>query len=101
MHSVRDPSQTVERTTLPSTEPGAKWLRCDLHVHTPFDPEKRFGADIRAAIRDLQKSDATRLAAIAERSVDACRYPEVKEPVGKIMEGSAEAFRLRSERYGY
>ena len=27
--------------------------------------------------------------------------PEVKELVSKIMEGSAEAFRLRSERYGY
>ena len=54
-------------------EPGARWLRCDLHVHTPFDAEKKFGEDIRAAISALKKADATRLAAIAERLVEACR----------------------------
>lgn len=51
--------------------PGAKWLRCDLHVHTPFDHEKKFDK------------------------------PEIKQEVNNIMEGSAEAFRLRKERYGY
>jgi len=30
--------------------PGAQWLRYDLHVHTPFDKEKKFGEDIRAGI---------------------------------------------------
>ncbi len=73
MDSFQDPSQSANRTTSPHVEPGARWLRCDLHVHTPFDPEKRFGEDIRAAIKDLQKSDTTRLAAIAENFVAACR----------------------------
>ena len=73
MDSIPEPSQSAERTTSRHAEPGARWLRCDLHVHTPFDPEKRFGEDIRAAIGAMQKSDATRLAAIAENFVDACR----------------------------
>ena len=54
-------------------EPGARWLRCDLHVHTPFDTEKEFGEDIRGAISALKKADATRLGAIAERFIEACR----------------------------
>lgn len=33
----------------PYVEPGARWLRCDLHVHTPFDRTKRFGEDVKAA----------------------------------------------------
>lgn len=73
MDSSSEPSQTAEQPTSPHAEPGARWLRCDLHVHTPFDPEKRFGEDIRAAIQALRKSDATRLAAIAQNFVDACR----------------------------
>ena len=52
--------------------PGAKWLRCDLHVHTPFDHEKKFGEDIRAAIEALKKADTTRLVGIAERFMEAC-----------------------------
>ena len=59
--------------TTTHVEPGARWLRCDLHVHTPFDGEKKFGEDIRGAIAALKKADATRLAAIAERFVEACR----------------------------
>lgn len=54
-------------------EPGARWLRCDLHVHTPFDGEKKFGEDVRAAVEALRKSDTTRLAEMAERFVEACR----------------------------
>lgn len=60
-------------TTVGNVEPGARWLRCDLHVHTPFDGEKKFGEDIRAAIEALRKSKPQRLAEIAERFVDACR----------------------------
>jgi len=52
--------------------PGARWLRCDLHVHTPFDREKKFGEDVRAAIEAFRKADTTRLSEIAERFVDAC-----------------------------
>lgn len=54
-------------------EPGARWLRCDLHVHTPFDGEKKFGEDIRGAIEALKAARPQRLAEIAERFVDACR----------------------------
>ena len=54
-------------------EPGARWLRCDLHVHTPFDPEKKFGEDIKAAIDALKKAKTERLAQIADRFVQGCR----------------------------
>ncbi len=54
-------------------EPGARWLRGDLHVHTPFDPEKKFGEDIKAAIDALKKAKTERLAQIADRFVQGCR----------------------------
>lgn len=60
-------------TILSRPEPGARWLRCDLHVHTPFDGEKKFGENIRAAIEALKKEKPRRLAEIAERFVTACR----------------------------
>ena len=60
-------------TTTPRVEPGARWLRCDLHVHTPFDGEKEFGEDIRGAIQALKNADVRRLAGVAERFVEACR----------------------------
>ncbi len=50
------------------TEPGACWLRCDLHLHTPFDRTKKFGEDIRGAIGKPE-----RLEAVAVRFVEACR----------------------------
>ena len=53
--------------------PGARWLRCDLHVHTPFDAEKSFGENLHAAIQALKKERPQRLAEIAERFVRACR----------------------------
>ena len=56
-----------------SAEPGARWLRCDLHVHTPFDKEKKFGEDIRGAITAFKKSEGHRFAQIADRFVQACR----------------------------
>jgi len=60
-------------TSPPRLEPGARWLRCDLHVHTPFDGEKKCGEDIRAAIDALKKAKPQRLAEIADRFVQACR----------------------------
>ena len=53
--------------------PGARWLRCDLHVHTPFDEEKSFGENLRAALQALKKEKPQRLAEIADRFVRACR----------------------------
>lgn len=55
------------------SEPGARWLRCDLHVHTPFDGEKKFGENVRHAIEAFKKEKPQRLAGIAEGFVDACR----------------------------
>jgi ABC-type lipoprotein export system ATPase subunit len=62
-----------EMTKLGNNVPGARWLRCDLHVHTPFDGEKTFGEDLRAAIEALKQRKPQRLAEIADRFVQACR----------------------------
>lgn len=61
------------KITSPPVEPGARWLRCDLHVHTPFDGEKKFGEDIRGAIDAFRNAKPQRLAEIADRFVHACR----------------------------
>jgi ABC-type enterochelin transport system ATPase subunit/predicted nuclease with TOPRIM domain len=42
-------------------------------VHTPFDTEKKFGEDLRAAIESFKEARRERLAEIAERFVEACR----------------------------
>ena len=60
------------KTPVTREEPGARWLRCDLHVHTPFDREKKFGEDIRGAIDALKKARPERLAKIAGRFVQGC-----------------------------
>ncbi len=58
-----------------TSEPGmgARWLRCDLHVHTPFDGEKKFGVDVRGAVDAFKKEKTERLAKIAEDFIKACR----------------------------
>ena len=61
------------KSTSPPVEPGARWLRCDLHVHTPFDGEKKFGEDTRGAIDAFRSAKPQRLAEIADRFVQACR----------------------------
>jgi len=73
MSSVHPATIPAELATRDRREAGARWLRCDLHVHTPFDGEKKFGEDIRGAIEAFKKADTTRLAQIAERFVKACR----------------------------
>ena len=60
-------------TGISNGEPGARWLRCDLHVHTPFDREKKFGEDVRGAIDALKNAKPQRLAEIADHFVEACR----------------------------
>jgi len=54
-------------------EPGARWLRCDLHVHTPFDPERTFGENVKHAIDAFKKEKPEKLAEIAGRFITACR----------------------------
>jgi len=63
----------MRTTPYHSSEPGAGWLRCDLHVHTPFDGDKKFGEDIRGAIEALKRARPQRLAEIADRFVTSCR----------------------------
>jgi predicted metal-dependent phosphoesterase TrpH len=53
-------------------EPGATWMACDLHTHTPFDPTRSFGVDVRAAMQALRQEQPARLTQIAERFIDAC-----------------------------
>ncbi len=52
---------------------GAQWLRCDLHVHTPFDQEKKFGENTKLAIENFEKNNSHDLYKIAEKFVNACR----------------------------
>ncbi len=73
MSSVRTVEVPADLALQPLREAGARWLRCDLHVHTPFDEAKKFGEDIRGAIEAFKKAETTRLAQIAERLVNACR----------------------------
>ena len=57
----------------PYRQPGARWLRCDLHVHTPFDKEKKFGANVKHVIEAFKKERPEKLAAIAGEFIAACR----------------------------
>lgn len=58
--------------------PGARWLRCDLHVHTPFDGTKRFKEDVRNALGAAKdKNDWSRLREMACRFFDFCRRAEL------------------------
>lgn len=50
-----------------STEIGARWLRCDLHVHTPFDPTKGFGVDLEAAKKANEKGDSSKKSFFTQR----------------------------------
>jgi predicted metal-dependent phosphoesterase TrpH/ABC-type lipoprotein export system ATPase subunit len=54
-------------------DPGARWLRCDLHVHTPFDSGKKFGEDIKGAIEAFRRERPQKLAEIASRFIETCR----------------------------
>jgi len=57
----------------PYRQPGARWLRCELHVHTPFDKEKKFGANVKHAIEAFKKERPEKLAAIAGEFIAACQ----------------------------
>ena len=53
------------------SESGARWMRCDLHVHSPFDNTKKFGEDVRQVI-DKTGDTSARTAEIAKKFVSAC-----------------------------
>lgn len=65
-------------------EPGARWLRCDLHVHTPFDTEKEFGEEIQQAIEAFGNENPQRLFNIAKRFVNACGQAANGEGLGLV-----------------
>ncbi len=82
---------------------GARWLRCDLHVHTPFDAEKKFGEDLKAAIQSFRDSDPLRLEAIAERVIQACREAADGEGMDVIAltdHNSVDGYRFLSPYFG-
>lgn len=54
-------------------DPGARWIRCDLHVHTPMDAERTFGENVKHAIEAFKKERLERLAEIATNLIEACR----------------------------
>ncbi|MXW33431.1 MAG: AAA family ATPase [Rhodothermaceae bacterium] len=53
------------------SESGARWMRCDLHVHSPLDDTKRFGENIRQAT--TTDSNPALMAKFAEKFVRACK----------------------------
>ena len=82
---------------------GARWLRCDLHVHTPFDAEKKFGEDLKAAIQSFRDSDPLRLEAIAKRVIQACREAADGEGMDVIAltdHNSVDGYRFLSPYFG-
>ncbi len=52
---------------------GARWLRCDLHVHTPLDPTRSFGEDVQAILRKADRGEIEPLRQLAFRLFDACK----------------------------
>lgn len=53
------------------SESGARWMRCDLHVHSPFDSTKNFGEDIKVAAS--ADDNSALMAEIAKKFISACR----------------------------
>lgn len=77
---------------MPATPPpGAHWIRCDLHVHTPFDGEKQFGEHVEPAVAAKRKGDDKPLREIAQRFFDACVRAELGL-VGITDHNSADGF---------
>ena len=56
---------------------GAHWLKCDLHVHTPFDRTKRFGENVRHAVQKADNNDVSAMQDMAFRFFDACQAREL------------------------
>jgi ABC-type cobalamin/Fe3+-siderophores transport system ATPase subunit len=56
---------------------GARWLRSDLHVHTPFDRTKRFGADIQGVLSRKGAGDSGPLEELARSFFEACRTADL------------------------
>ncbi|HEB32896.1 MAG TPA: hypothetical protein ENI15_18780 [Spirochaetes bacterium] len=52
---------------------GARWFRCDLHVHTPFDSTKKFGVDIKGAVESQKKGISKKIREIAFCFFDSCK----------------------------
>ncbi len=54
-------------------DPGARWLACDLHVHTPWDAERTFGENVQHAMEALKKGEPRKLTEIASHFIEACQ----------------------------
>ena len=60
-----------------TTDKGAKWLRVDLHVHTPFDRTKNFKGDAVAATKAATQGDSSRMKDLAFHYFDVCAKAEL------------------------
>jgi ABC-type enterochelin transport system ATPase subunit len=81
---------------------GARWLRCDLHVHTPFDSDRTFGENVKHAIEAFKKGNVQKLAEIAQRFVDACRKGCNGEGLGLVAltdHNSIEGYRYLKPQF--
>lgn len=76
---------------------GARWLRADLHVHSPFDATRRFGEDVARAVTSANAGNSTLLDAIADRFVDACIAAEL-DMVAITDHNSVEGIRRMANR---
>lgn len=52
---------------------GAKWLKCDLHVHSPLEPTRSFGENIQRAQDLHEEGDDSGYEQIAENVLENCR----------------------------
>jgi len=55
----------------------ARWIRADVHVHTPFDKTKSFGVDTDSAMKRLREGDESSIRVIASRYYEACRNADL------------------------
>lgn len=72
--------------------PGARWLRCDLHVHTPFDRTKRYSEDVEKALRYADLGNSEPIKSMARRFFDACRNAQL-DLVAITDHNTVEGFR--------
>lgn len=68
---------------------GARWWRCDLHVHTPFD-RRQFGEDLRHVVAESGLGNQEPLATMARRFWTACAGIDI---VGVTDHNSVNGYR--------
>lgn len=75
----------IESTRIRQDLAGAKWMRCDLHAHTPFDCSRTFGVDASGARAKAAAGDSAGLTAIADQLFNACSTACEGEPLDLVV----------------